>query len=347
MFRFEHISFLYALFALPVFWLIVLQVERWKTKKRQSAFESGLLKSMTPRFAKNYTKWKTVLFSLGYTFLVIALANPQIGSKLEEVKRSGIDLMICLDVSNSMLAEDLSPNRLKRAKRAMNQLVDELKGDRIGIVVFAGQAFVQLPITSDYAAAKLFLNNVSTNTVALQGTNMGAAVDLAIESFEEGEVKENNKAVVLITDGENHEDNAVEAVERAQEQGIRVFTIGMGSEKGAPIPVYSGGQRIGYLKDKYNQTIITQLNSSALTELADIGNGFFHRATNADAGLKTILEEISGMDKTEFGSKLYTDYEDRYPVALAIALFFFSLELFLSNRKPKWLADLNLFGEAK
>lgn len=346
MFRFENISFLYALLTLPLFWIIVWQVQRWKSRKRKATIDAHLFKLLTPRYAYRHLWLKTLFFSLGYSFLVIAIANPQIGSKLEEVKRTGIDLMICLDVSNSMLAEDLSPNRLERAKRAMNQLVDQLKGDRIGIVVFAGQAFVQLPITSDYAAAKLFLRNVSTETIALQGTNVSSALELAIESFEEGE-NSNSRAIALITDGENHEEDALEMAETANNKGIRLFTIGMGSEKGAPIPLKNGSLKTGYLKDANGETVITQLDAEMLETLAEAGDGFFHRATNVDAGLNRILDEISAMEKSDFGSKLYTDYEDRYPFALALAALFFTIELFLGNKKPKWLAELNMFGDAK
>lgn len=344
MFRFEEPKYFYALAFLPVVWLILLWVARWKKKARKQAIDQHLLKRLAPRYASSTLMWSGVLFSLAYAAIVGALANPQIGSKMEEVKREGIDLMICLDVSNSMLAEDLSPNRLERAKRAMSQLVDRLKGDRIGIVVFAGQAFVQLPITTDYAAAKLFLNDVNTNTIALQGTNMGAAIDLAAESFDQSNPA-SSKAIIVITDGENHEDDAIEAAERASKNGIQVFTIGMGSEKGAPIPLYRGNRRMGFMEDKYDQTIITQLDAETLTEVADAGNGFFQRATNANAGLDAIFDEISGMEKTEYGTKLYTDYEDRYPYLLGLALFFICIELVITNRKAKWIAQLNLFNQ--
>tara|TARA_Y100000782_G_C10188706_1_gene268798 strand:+ start:1398 stop:2444 length:1047 start_codon:yes stop_codon:yes gene_type:complete len=345
MFRLEQIEFLYGLAALPVFWLMTWLVMRWKKAKRKAFADAGLLKQLSTGYARSAYIWKSIFFSLSYAFLILALANPQIGSKTEEVKREGVDIMICLDVSNSMLAEDLSPNRLKRAKLAMSQLVDRLKGDRIGIVVFAGQAFVQLPITTDYAAAKLFLNTVDNNTVAVQGTNIGAAIELATESFGSKEQQNGSRAIIVITDGENHEENAVVAAENAREQGIRVFTIGMGSEKGSPIPEKYGNKTIGFLKDRTGETIITQLNSETLKEIADAGDGFFQRATNADAGLDAIFDEISGMEKAEFGSQLVTDYEDRYPFALAASIFFLLLDLWLANVRPRWLNKLNLFGE--
>jgi Ca-activated chloride channel family protein len=287
--------------------------------------------------------WKSIFFTLGMIFLLLGLANFQYGTKMEEVKSEGIDLILALDISNSMLAEDIQPNRLERAKMAIEQLINKLHGDRIGIVVFAGDAFVQLPVTTDYAAAKLFLEGISTNMVSTQGTAIGTAIELAVESFDYS--NETDKAIIVITDGENHEDNAVEAAAMAKEKGITVHTIGMGSEKGGPIPIYRRGKQIGFKTDKENNTVITKLNEQMLKEIAVAGGGIYVRATTANAGLNYILSEINKMQKKEFGSKKVKNYEDRFQLFLAISLLFFILEMLLSNKKSKWAQKLNLFNE--
>ena len=273
----------------------------------------------------------------------IGIANPQIGTKLEEVKREGIDLMIALDVSNSMKAEDLSPNRLERAKRALLQLVEDLHSDRIGIIVFAGQAYTQLPITTDYAAAKLFLNMVDTDVVPTQGTAIGAAIELAEESFnyEEG----GNKALIIVTDGENHEDDAIEAARDASSKGIKVFTVGMGTPMGAPIPIFRGGRQTGFRQDQNGNTVVSSLNEEMLREIAGVGDGIYVRATNSNVGFERILDQLSGLEKQEFESQVYTDYEDRFQFFIGISFLFFSLFLVLNEKKGKWVEKIKMIEE--
>jgi Ca-activated chloride channel family protein len=277
--------------------------------------------------------------------LLIGLANLQFGTKLEEVKREGIDLMICLDVSNSMLAEDLSPNRLERSKRAIYQLIEKLHNDRLGIIVFAGQAYVQLPITTDYSSAKLFLETIGTDIVPTQGTSIGSAINLAMESFdfENG----TSKSIIVITDGENHEDDAMNAAIEASDKGVIVNTIGMGSEKGGPIPVYKNGAQVDFRKDNTGNTVVTKLNEKMLKEFATAGNGSYVRASNAKGGLDKIMSEIDKMEKKEFGSKSFKDYEDRFQIFLIIALFLIVLENFISNRRSTKLDGVNLFESKK
>jgi Ca-activated chloride channel family protein len=277
--------------------------------------------------------------------VIIGIVNPQSGTKLEEVKRKGADLMICLDVSNSMKAEDLKPNRLEKAKQSISKLVDKLEGDRIGIIVFGGEAYVQLPITTDYAAAKLFLESINTEMIPTQGTAIGAAIDLAVESFGKDEGK--NKAILIITDGENHEDNAVKAAESAAEKGITIHAIGMGSVDGAPIPIYKNNVREGFRKDKEGNTVITKLDEKTLQEIATAGNGIFVRATNADAGLNYVLDAIGKLEKKEFESKMYSDYEDRFQWFIAAAFILLLIETFLTERKSKLYQQLNLFNDKK
>lgn len=303
----------------------------------------GLVQKLIPNISITKRIWKFILFVGGFCFLVIALINPQIGTKLEEVKRKGADIMICLDVSNSMKAEDMQPNRLEKSKQAISKLLDKLEGDRIGIIVFGGEAYVQLPITTDYAAAKLFMESISTDMVPTQGTAIGKAVDLAVESFGKDEGK--NKAIIVITDGENHEDDAVRAAEAAAEKNITVHTIGMGSENGAPIPVYKNDVQEGFRKDQAGNTIVTKLNEPMLQEIASAGNGVYVRATSSDAGLNSVLNELDKLEKKQFESKMYSDYEDRFQPFIFAALIFLLIDTFLTERRSKLYKRLDLFGE--
>lgn len=342
LFRFQHIEYLYGLAVIPLLVIIYAMMFSWKKKALKNFGAIDLVNKLMPEvsFVKPLLKFIVMLFTI--LFLVIGLANPQIGSKMEEVKREGVDLMIALDLSNSMLAEDLVPNRLEKAKNAISQLIDELHGDRIGVIVFAGDAYVQLPLTTDYAAAKLFLSTINTELIPTQGTAIGAAIDLAVKSF--GERNESNKAIIVITDGENHEDDAKTNTEDAAKKGIIVHAIGMGSSQGAPIPVYNKGQLLGYRKDKEGNTVVTKLNETMLQQLAALGNGTYVRATNTQVGLDILFGEINKMQKKEYGSKMFTDYEDRFQYFFGIALLLLILEFFISERRSKWWDKLNLFG---
>lgn len=278
----------------------------------------------------------------GYAFLVIALANPQIGSKLIEGERKGIDLMIALDVSTSMLAKDIEPSRLERSKQSISRLIDQLGNDRIGIVVFAGQAYVQLPITTDYAAAKMFLSAINTNIVPVQGTAIGAAIQLSAKSFDN---ETHSKAIIIITDGENHEDDPVKEAKTAADQGINIFTVGMGLPEGAPIPDYDAYNRqTGFKKDRQGNTVVTRLNEGMLQQIAAAGNGIYVRANNTQVGLNKIFDEISKLEKTEFESKIFSDYESRFHYFIALSLLFLIMEILIFERKNKWLRKIKLFG---
>ena len=277
---------------------ILFSVSVWFKNRRLDRFgDSLLLDSLISEVSNVQTAIKYMLWRLAAAFLVVALINPQLGSKMAEAKVKGIDIMVALDVSNSMMAEDLTPNRLVRAKRAISKMLEELHGDRVGIIVFAGQAFVQLPITNDYSAGKLFLSTIGTDVVPVQGTNIGAAIDLAMESFSEESPAQ--KAIVIITDGENHEDDAVVAAQEAAEKGIRVFTIGMGSPDGNPIPQYRGETRTGFKKDREGNIVMSKLNEAMLKEIANAGNGAYVRASNAEVGLEPLLAELNQIEKTE------------------------------------------------
>jgi Ca-activated chloride channel family protein len=343
--QFENIYFIYAFALIPVILIIYWITGRWKKKALKSYGEMKVISQLFPDFSKTKQLWKFILLNAAFILVIIGMINPQIGTKLEEVKRNGADIMICLDVSNSMKAEDLSPNRLEKSKLALSKLVDKLEGDRIGIIVFGGEAYVQLPITTDYAAAKLFLESINTEMIPTQGTDIAKAIDLALESFGKDEGK--NKAIVIITDGENHDQDALRAAEDAAEKNISIHTIGMGSENGAPIPVYRGGVQDGFRKDKDGNTVITKLNEQVLQEIAGAGNGIYVRATNSDAGLNNVLNALDKLEKKQFDSKMYSDYEDRFQWFIAAALLFLLAETLLSERKSKIYQRLDLFGEKK
>ncbi len=342
MFRFAHSIFFFAFLLIPALTAVFVLFMIRRKRAMDLYGENSLLKILAPEFSIAKPIIKFVLFSLAIAAMVMALADLQSGSRIEKVKRKGIDLVICLDVSNSMLAQDIRPNRLERAKQAISKLTDKLEGDRIGLVVFAGKAFTQLPITTDYAAAKLFVSTVNTNMVATQGTNIGDALKLAISSF--GETK-HNKAIVLITDGEDHEGQVLEQAEAAAKAGIILYTIGMGLPEGVPIPVFDGDVQTGYKKDRDGNTIISRLDESILKQIANVGKGMYVRASNSDAGLNTVFDDLEKIEKSDIESKQFSDFESRFQYFAGLALLMLVLDLFVFERKTRWIKNIKLFGD--
>ena len=342
MFRFAHPEYLYALVAVPILFVLYLFMTRWKIKARKQFADQTMMDKLSPDFSRSKQLLKLILNLTGISLIIIACANPQIGTRLEEVKREGVDIIIALDVSNSMKAQDIKPNRLERSKQEISRLIDQLQNDRIGMIVFAGQAYVQLPITSDYAAAKLFLSTIDTDIIPTQGTCIGCAIDMAQESFVGNDNK--HKALIIITDGENHEEDAVEAAKRAHAAGVIIHTIGMGLPEGAPIPIVRNGMQ-DFLKDNDGNTVITKLETLTLERIAEEGKGLFVQSSNNDDGLQKILSQITKMEKKSFGTKQFTDYEDRFQYFLAAGLFLLLLEFTVTNKKSKLIQQLNLFNE--
>ena len=342
MFRFENIDLLWALLLIPVMIVSYIIYNRWRKNGLRKLVSLEIEDVVVPDITTAKPTFKFALLTLAVIGLILGLANPQIGTKLEEVKREGIEVIVALDLSNSMTAEDLAPNRLQKAKRAISKLIDKLGSDRLGIIIFGGQAYVQLPITTDYSAAKLFLQGINTGMIPTQGTAIGAAIDLALESFDFE--TQTNKAVIIITDGENHEDDAVASANKAAEKGVTIHTVGMGSINGAPIPIYKGKKQIGYRKDKEGNTIVTKLDEEMLKELSSTGNGSYIRASNANDGISFIYDEINKMEKTEFGSKMFTDYEDRFQFCIGFALLMLACRMLISNGRSIWWSKLNLFN---
>ena len=340
MLKYEHIEFLNLLFIIPLIILTIILHQRWKRKALLRFADQKLVSNLLHSFSKERTQIKYVIIILVFSLLIIGLSNPQIGTKMEEVKREGVDLMIAIDLSNSMMAEDIKPNRLKRAKQAISRLIDKLEGDRIGLIVFAGEAYVQLPITTDYSAAKLFLSTISTKIVPTQGTEIGKAIDLSMQSFDLENAQ--NKAIIIITDGENHDEKAIESAEKANELGIFVHTLGMGLSKGGPIPIYNKyGNNTGYRKDRDGNTIVSRLNEDLLQQIASTGKGTYVRANNSKAGLSTLFNEINKMEKKEIGTMVFTEYKDRFQLFIGLVLVLLFLDLTLLNKRNKWGNSIN------
>ncbi len=345
MFRFASEIWLYVLLVIPALLLLFWINARWRKRVLSQLGDSKILENLMPTYSKALPRWKRFLFTLGVIFLRVGMANPQIGTKYEEVKREGFELMICLDVSNSMLAEDLTPNRLERAKQAISRLVDRLKNDKIGVIVFAGEAYVQLPLTVDHSAAKLFLRSINTGVVPTQGTAIGKSIELAMQSFSSS--SKANKSIIVITDGENHEDDALELAANAVDQGITVHTIGIGSVDGTPIPMYKRGQMLGHRKDREGNTVVTKLNETMLQQIAASGKGTYVRANNSRTGLNALMDELEGMKREEYDSKMFTSYEDRFQYFIAVALVLLLLEILVPSRKINLFGGVNLFSVKK
>jgi len=326
MLNFAQYKFLLLLILVPLFFVVyALSCMLRKRRMRKFGVEDQVRNLMpSASVAKGWVR--VSLFAIGFFFFVIGLSRPQIGAKLKEHKSKGVEIMVCLDVSNSMLAEDYSPNRLERAKLAISRLVDKLDGDRIGLIVFAGESFVQLPITTDYVSAKMFMNSISTESVPVQGTAVGDAISTAIRSF--SAQSEKSRAIIVITDGENHEDDPVSVAKQAAEMGITVFTIGIGSPEGKPIPM--DGE---LLKDKDGNIVVTRLDEDVLRQIAEAGGGAYVRAGNSEFGLQPVVDSIKKMDAEEFNSVVFEEFDEQYMYFFAIALFFFVLELLIGERK--------------
>ena len=344
MFRIANPEYLYALVLIPALMLFYWYSRRQRRKALAQFGQKEILAVLMPNASSVRPAIKFTVLLLALASTIIAIARPQFGSQLKTVKREGIELIIALDVSNSMLAEDIQPNRLERSKRAISQLVDKLSDDKIGLIVFAGEAYTQLPITSDYVSAKLFLNSISPQIVPTQGTAIGAAIELGIKSFTPQFV--GNKVIIVITDGENHEDDAASAATQAAEQGIIVHAIGMGLPKGALIPDFSNGQK-GFKKDNKGNTIVTKLDEPMLQRIAQAGKGIYIRANNTQVGLNTLFNEVNKMEKTEMESQIYADYDEKFQYFLGFALFLILLDFILLERKNKHLKNLQLFGDRK
>ncbi len=340
MIHFEHPAILWTLLLIPLFvglWI-------WQQYRNRKRLEEFADRAMFGRLIPDSSRWRPAtkygLIMLATAFLIIALANPQEGSKMVKGKRIGSDVAVCLDISNSMMAEDIQPNRLERSKRTVQNLLNELGSDRISLVVFAGSSYVQMPLTNDYSAVKLFLDQVDCSLISVQGTAIGDAIDKAMETFGYGDpdrewVKNQGRAIIVISDGENFEDDAKAAAHDAATQGVRVCTIGMGLPEGTPIPEYRGNQQVGYKRDSQGNTVTTHLDEATLTDIAHAGKGIYVRANNINSGVQEIVKLIEGLEKDNFGEATFTEFESRYQYPLAAALLCLLAEVLIFERRNK------------
>lgn len=344
MIQLDEKIYFYLLFIIPVIIVLFLLLLIWKKRTQKKFGDSYLLKRLTPTRSYYKGTLKLIFFLLGLTALIMGLVNPKIGTKLETVKREGVDIVFAVDVSKSMLAEDIAPNRLEKAKRLVSEIINQLASDRIGIIAYAGQAFPQLPITTDYGAAKMFLQSMDTDMLTSQGTAINEAIDLATTYYDDEE--QTNRVLFIISDGEDHsEDSTMSAVEKAVEEGITIYTIGVGTEKGSVIPIKRNGIMESLKKDAQGLVVITKLNQEVLTEIADEGKGQYIDGANTDAAVDFIKEELLQMDKKEFEAKQFAEYKDQFQWFLGAGLLFLFLEIFILDRKTKWLKKLNLFND--
>lgn len=328
MINFAQPQYLLLILLVPLFFAAYALTAYLRRRRIRRFGDAALVSGLMPSVSSAKGWVRITLFSLAFFFFAIGLSRPQIGAKLKEHETKGAEIMIALDVSNSMLAEDYSPNRLERAKLAISKLTDRLRDDRIGLIVFAGSSFVQLPITTDYVSAKMFLNSITTGSVPIQGTAIGDAINTAIRSFSAQSLK--SRVIIVITDGENHEDDPVAAARQAAEMGIRVFTIGVGSEEGKPIPM--NGE---LLKDRNGDIVVTRLDENTLRDVAVAGNGTYVRAGNSEFGLNPIVDEIRKMEDEQFNSIVFEEFDEQYMYFFAIALVLFVIEMLIGERKLK------------
>ena len=339
MFRFANPEYFYLLFTLPVLTVIYIYAVVRRKKAIRKYGNPVLIAHLMPEVStkRQHLKFWTMLAAL--SVLIFVIAGPQFGSKLETVKRQGVEIMICLDVSNSMMSEDVTPNRLERAKQMLSRMTDSFTDDKVGLIVFAGDAFTQLPITSDYISAKMFLSSINPSMVSTQGTAIGAAINLAMRSFTPNETS--SKTILIITDGENHEDDAVKAALSATEKGVKINVVGIGTPQGAPIPI--GGSN-NYLKDRDGNVVVTRLNEQMCQEIAAAGKGIYVRADNTNTALRTLQSEIDKMDKDELDSKVYSEFDEQFHILAWIVLALLLIEFIIMERKSRIFSKVKLFS---
>ena len=344
MYQLDDTSYIYAFALLPLLWLGFLWVSNWKKKTQATFASSKILDALSPNRSRFKPFLKLVLLTLGFSCLVIALINPKIGTQLETVKREGVDIVFAIDVSKSMLAEDIAPNRLEKAKRLVSALLNDLASDRVGIIAYAAQAVPQLPITTDYGAAKMFLQALNTDMLSSQGTAIDAAIDLSSTYFDDEE--QTNRVVFILSDGEDHaEDGTIDAAQRANALGIKIYGLGVGTEKGAPIPIKRNGIVESYKKDENNEVVITQRNPQVLTSIAESTNASYLDGNNTQAVLDFVREELNQMEKKEFEAKKFVSYKDRFQPFLIAGFLLFLIDVLVFETRTQWIAKLNLFNE--
>ena len=345
MYKLEEPIYFYALAIIPVMIVIFLLVLWWKKRTQKKFADLELLEQLAPNSSVFKSTLKLLILSLGIAFLVLALVNPKMGSKLKTVKREGVDIVFALDVSRSMLAEDIAPNRLEKAKQVISKIIDNLGSDRVGVIIYAGNSYPLLPITTDHAAANMFLQNASPDLVSSQGTAINEALELAKTYYNNDE--QTNRFLVIISDGEDHQEETKQMAQNLSNDGVKVYTIGVGTEKGGPIPLRESGNLVGYKKDRKGETVITKRNAEVLQNIADIANGKYIDGNITKNPVKEISSIMANAQKSEFETKQFSDYKDQFQWFLGIGVFFLLLDVFLFEKKTKWVKKVDLFNEEK
>jgi len=332
-FRFERVAMFWFFIIIILVGGLFLYQKSSKRKRLNGMVTKANHGFVFPVWNSKRGSLKMIIWFLGMSFLLLGLANPQFGSKKEEVKQKGVDLVFALDVSKSMLAEDIKPNRLERAKHAISKIVDRLGADRIAIVVFAGDAYLQLPLTSDHGAAKMYLSEISTDLIPVGGTDVSAALKTSIKAFSKEKTK--GRAIILITDGENHDTEALEIAKKCGKKEISIYSLGIGTTKGSTIPEYLNGRKIGLKKDKNGSTVVTKINEELLMNIADLSDGKYVRSTNQSLGLSFLFDQIRGLDQEEYGAKKFSLYEHRFVYFLIAGFVLLVLNSLVFDNKFK------------
>jgi len=345
MYQIEEPTYFIYLASIPVIFALFLMVFWWKKRKQKQFADLVLLDKLSPEKSSFKSFLKIAISCLALAFLVISLANPKMGTKLETVKRQGVDIVFALDVSKSMLAEDIAPSRLEKAKQIVTKIIENLGSDRVGIIIYAGNSYPLLPITTDHAAAKMFLQNANPNMVSSQGTAINEAIDRAITFFDNDE--QTNRFLFIVSDGEDHEENTLELTQKASEVGIKTYTIGVGTKEGSPIPIRDIGGGVSYKKDNKGEVVITKMNPIVLRDIASEGNGKYINGNKTQETIDVIEELLVKAEKSEFETKQFSDYKDQFQWFIAIGLLLLIIDVLLLEKKTTWIQKLNLFNQKK
>ncbi len=343
MYELEEKSYLYLLAIIPLLVLLFLYVQYWKRKKQREFGDLELVKKLSPQRSVFKPALKFALLIIALVGLILGLVNPKIGTKMETIKREGIDIVFAMDVSKSMLAEDVAPNRLEKSKQIVSQIINQLGNDRIGIVAYAGSAFPVLPITTDYSVSKMFLQSMNTSIVSSQGTSLEDAIKLSSTYFDKG--NKTSKLLILISDGEDHSEGANDAAAEANKNGMKIITIGVGTEKGGPIPIKQNGVVQSFKRDNNNEVVITKLNQESLKEIAKATKGGYVNGNSTKEVLAYVKKALDNIQKTEFEATQMADFESQFQWFLGIAFALLFLDIFFLDRKTNWITKLNLFNE--
>ncbi len=345
MYQLEEKTYFTYFIAIALLLVAYLLVFLWKKKKQKQFADLDLLDKLSPERSNFKSVLKIIMVVLGLSALIIALVNPKMGTKLKKIKREGVDIVFALDVSKSMLAQDIAPSRLAKAKQIISKTIDKLGSDRVGIIIYAGNAYPLLPITTDQAAAKMFLQNASPDMVSSQGTAINEALRLAKTYYDNEE--QTNKFLILISDGEDHDDSGNLLIDDLAKDGIKVYTIGVGTAKGGPIPMKMGNSFLGYKKDRKGEVVITQMHDDILKKIANEGNGKYLYGNHTQKTVDAIAEVLNSAQKKEFETKQFSDFKDQFQWFIALGILFLLFDIFMLERKTKWIQKLNLFNEKK